>query len=103
MGITKAFFNRRANALHFTFPNGNKLSVTWAEGTYCDNYDRTDSWDAFLDSDTAEIMLLNAGEKARKSVKRLLKEKSTFGDGEPGPYARVDILELTKVMAILAK
>lgn len=98
----KAFWNRRANSVLFTFPNGNSLSTVWMPGTYCDHWHSSDlDFQAFLDSDTVEIMVGSAPEKTQKSVDRALKHKSAGGLG--GPYARITILEWLKVMNILAK
>lgn len=70
----KAFNNWKHNAIHLTFPNGNALSTVWGYGNYCDNYD-VDNWSiesfrTFMQSDTCEIMILDAPEKLTKKIHR---------------------------------
>jgi hypothetical protein len=75
----KAFNNWRHNSIHLTFPNGNAISTVWGYCTYSDNhnYDITheynnpiEPFETFMQSDTVEIMILNAPEKLLKKIKR---------------------------------
>lgn len=65
----KAFNNWKHNAIHLTFPNGNSLSTVWGYCNYCDNYD-VEGFDTFMDSNTVEIMILNAPDKLRKKIEK---------------------------------
>ena len=81
----KAFNNWKHNAIHLTFPNGNRISTIWGYGTYSDNHDRPDldresdaslPFNTFMDSDTVEIMVLEAPEKLLKKINK------KYGDGD---------------------
>jgi len=56
----KAFHNFKHNGIYLTFPNGNMLSTIWGDCVY--------NFDKFLDSDTAEIMILKAPDKLKKKI-----------------------------------
>jgi hypothetical protein len=87
----KAFNNWKHNAIHLTFPNGNKLSTIWGYCTYSDNHDRPDldrsinvslPFKTFMDSNTVEIMVLKAPDKLMKRIQK----KYDFADNSVCGY-----------------
>jgi len=97
----KAFRNFRSNGIHLTFPNGNALSTVWGCGTYSDNYDMdggisVDNFNKFLDSDTVEIMIIEAPDKLRKKI-----EKKYDFDGDVKGYLTME--EWLDVIKMLSK
>lgn len=75
----KAFCNWSANRFHFTFPNGNSMSVVWGNGTYSDNYAarslkdyQTDST-TFRKSDTVEV-LFGASKVKKAAINKHFKQ-----------------------------
>jgi len=100
MKIEKSFSNWRHNAIHLTFPNGNKLSTIWGVGTYSDNHDLDmklgiDMWSKFLDSNTCEVMIQEAPEKLIKKI-----NKKFDGDGSViGYLTMIQWLEIVKMLS----
>jgi len=96
----KAFNNWRHNAIHLTFPNGNKLSTIWGVGTYCDNYNldrdfNVDMFSTFLDSNTCEVMIQKAPDKLIKKI-----NKKFNGDGSVIGYLTMSQwLEIIKMLS----
>ena len=109
----KAFNNCSHNIVHLTFPNGNAISSIWGYLTYSDNHyinndkavskDKFDgksyinNFTKFMDSDTCEIMILNAPKKLLKEIQ----EKYDFM-GEP-VKGYVTITEWLDIVNLLAK
>lgn len=98
--MNKAFRNWKHNAIHLTFPNGNKLSTTWACYTYSDNYEMEDISDlservnTFRESDTVEIMILECPEKLLKKIQK----KYDFEDVK-GYTSMQEWLEIVKLLS----
>jgi hypothetical protein len=104
-GKEKAFNNWRHNAIHLTFPNGNAISTVWGYCTYSDNHDRPDldrsldvslPFNTFMDSDTAEVMILNAPEKLIKKI-----NKKYGGDGSVIGY--LNMKQWLEIIRLLSK
>lgn len=97
----KAFNNWKRNAIHLTFPNGNAISTTWAYLTYSDNndmsYNSMDKFNEFMQSDTVEIMILNAPDKLVKKIQN----KYDFEDDSVKGY--LNITEWLEILNLLAK
>jgi len=94
----KAFNNWRHNAIHLWFPNGNGLSTIWGYLTYSDNHDYCkdgDKFEDFMDSDTCEIMILEAPEKLIKKI-----NKKYDGDGRVIGYLKMkEWLEIVRILS----
>lgn len=100
----KAFNNWKHNAIHLTFPNGNSLSTTWAYGSYSENHgmeDLDDSVDimakfhTFRESNTCEVMILQAPDKLVKKI-----HKKFNGDGSVIGYLTMEEwLEIVKMLS----
>ena len=95
----KAFKNWRHNAIHLTFPNGNGISVVWGAGSYSDNHDtwECNDFQNFMESDTVEIMILNAPDKLYKEIRK----KYEFEDDNVKGW--VSITEWLEILNLLAK
>ena len=104
----KAFSNWKHNAIRLTFPNGNSLSTTWAYCTYSDNYDSVkpipnnprmseseDDWTTFSESNTCEIMILEAPDKVIRRI-----HKKYDGDGSVIGYLTMEQwLDVVKILS----
>lgn len=105
----KAFYNRTHNKLHFTFPNGNSISTIWGAGTYSDNHEfydesKTDilertGYGKFMESDTCEIMILNAPEKLIKKIHK----KYNYSDSENSVIGYLKIEQWLEILNLLAR
>ena len=99
----KAFNNWKHNSLHLTFPNGNSLSTVWGYCTYSDNHDISDdiegieAFNTFMQSNTVEIMILEAPDKLRKKIHR----KYDFGGDTVKGY--LTITEWLDIVRMLSK
>ena len=94
----KAFSNWKHNGVHLTFPNGNALSTVWGYCTYSDNHGdySVDAFNKFMESDTVEIMILNAPEKLTKKIQR----KYDFGgDSVKGYLTMTEWLDIVKMLS----
>lgn len=78
----KGFNNWSANRFHFTFPNGNHISVVWGSGTYSDNHDARDYLNdrtKFRTSNTVEVMFDCGKVKQNKVYKHFKTEGQPLG------------------------
>lgn len=91
--FAKSFGSFRANTLHLKFPNGNTLSSIWGYGSCSENYDSDGERDAFLQSETVEIMFF-CGEDLKKSLCGLL--------GGSNPIGHIDMAKWLCVVNLLA-
>ena len=96
----KAFDNWAHNAVHLTFPNGNKISTTWGYCTYSVNHDCDDllasvKFDSFRKSNTVEIMILECPDKLRKKIQKEFDFEDVAG--------YLSITDWLKVLNLLAK
>ena len=101
----KAFNNWKHNAIHLTFPNGNAISTVWGYCTYSDNHDLGDdalefdslkAFQTFMQSDTVEIMILEAPKKLRK----LIETKYGFGGDTVKGYLSIkEWLEIVNLLS----
>lgn len=94
------FINRAHNAIHLNFPNGNRLSTTWAPGTYSDNnrlvFSRLeDQFRTFYGTKEVEVMF-NCGDKLHKRL-----HKKFDGDGSVIGY--VSFTDWLYIVNALAK
>lgn len=97
--IIKSFSNWKHNAIHLTFPNGNRLSTVWGVGTYSDNHNEgwdIDSYRKFRQSDTVEIMILNAPEKL---IKKIQKKYDFVDDSVKGYLTMTEWLDIIKMLS----
>ena len=94
----KAFRNFRSNGIHLTFPNGNALSTVWGCSSYSDNHDMEvdlDNYNKFLDSNTVEIMILEAPDKLRKKIGK----KYDFNGDVKGYLTMEEWLDVVKMLS----
>lgn len=97
----KAFNNWRHNAIYLTFPNGNKLSTIWGYLSYSDNHDfvageQTERFNRFMDSDTCEVMIMEAPEKLRKKIHKKFDHE---GSSVIGYLNMAQWLEIVKMLS----
>lgn len=103
MKRNKSFQNKSLNKLHLWFPNGNGLSTIWSKYSYSENYDTehvngVDAWNVPLESDTVEIMILEAPEKTRNKVFRKFAR-----DSENSVIGHLDMEQWLEIVKILSK
>ena len=95
----KAFCNFRSNGIHLTFPNGNALSTIWGYCTYSDNHDMEigygDNYNKFLDSNTVEIMILEAPSRLKKKIEK----KYDFEGSVKGYLTMEEWLDVVKMLS----
>lgn len=86
----KAFYSWGAGRFHLSFPNGNKISTIFADGSYSDEYDSKKNINFLLsetkesptyNSDTCEIMF-----DCNDKLKRKILKKYNSGDDDPIGY-----------------
>ena len=99
-GKNNAFNNLAHNKIHLTFPNGNAISTIWGYGSYSENQDDSSGdnygFSDFKQSDTVEIMILNAPDKLLNKIKR----KYDFEDGSVKGYLTMtEWLEIIKMLS----
>jgi len=100
----KAFKNLRHNKIHLTFPNGNAVSIIWSSGSYTENHNFEGTtedkygYDTFMESDTCEIMILNAPDKLYKKIHR--KYNTESGNSVIG---WLKITQLVEILSLLSK
>lgn len=100
--MKKAFINTSHNSIHLTFPNGNSISTIWGYLTYSDNHNFisgniVDKFSQFMESDTVEIMILEAPDKLRKKISK----KYGFSVNDVKGY--LSITEWLDILKMLAK
>lgn len=98
--LEKAFSNWQNGGIHFTWPNGNWLSTTFAPGTYSDNHHpRWPMGNEFvkMESNTCEIMF----ECPDKLRNRIMKKYD--GDTGNSVIGYLTIQQWTEIINLLSK
>lgn len=105
MEMSKAFSTTHKNQVVLTFPNGNSVSAIWIGGSYSENHDKvfepTFDFNAPLESDNVEVMILAAPENAAKRIAKKLKHRATGNEFDP--YSHVTIHEWLYIVNQLSK
>ena len=87
----KSFCNWDFNRFHFTFPNGNHISVVWGYGSYSDNHDADllfqgkgiedikKVWQSFFNSNTCEVVFDCEKRTAKRVAKHFKTDENPLG------------------------
>jgi hypothetical protein len=96
----KAFYNWRMGAFHLNFENGNKLSTTFAGGSYSENHS---AWREFInplekpvESNDCEIMF-TCDKKLQRKIEKI------YNEGIEQPIGYLNITQWTEIVKLLSK